>query len=1005
VAGVSGLTAARRATVQVCDRTGAHRGQGLLLNLPSGSVVLTCHHVIEPLEPTDLYVRIPNERGQLGEPIHATVDAEHSRPESDAVVLAVDLDRHSIPHVNPLLHALDPDRYDGVLKVKGLSRLQPDSFLADLGLSTSLNLPAEGRSTTSRERYVIPVAYQLANSTDSRQGISGSVALCEDGVLGLVHFARPESADVAREAYLVPLTVWGEAWPAIGELIEPLIDRQIRAAAKIKRARDLQIGFGERSSVADVDIVIAKYQPDLYLEREEERLARAALQQSGAVVIVGKPLSGKTRLATELIRSGPDALVVIPRANEPPAALEALAVSGPEVVLFIDDLHQPARQTMQPLSWRERLVAATGDECRIICTSRDGDDWEAVQRNHGQLLDLFGSGCCVFLSAGPGTGNDLDEEQGWTLAEQLDLDKREFSRRFDGTPGSLVLDLDEMRRRYERLSNESSRGVAMSRLLDSAKILSEATLPVFPEALLRLAAEQIRGDGSLSAETWEALERQTAGAGFGRFDGAREFQTYRPYLERCVAYKPSADDIKRLGPILEEFDDGAAMAMYTWGALIHGPHAEKLLRERIKEGDVDAYVKLGIHLADVKGREAEAEEAYRDGIKAGASDARNPLAQLIAKQPGREKEAEQTFRDAIAAGEDLGHYGLGCLLARQPSREAEAEQELRAAVAVTKAAGIGRYELAHLLLRQPGRERDAEEVLLAALKAVEAGGGYLAPRMGSAYMDLGTLLAQQAGRQGEAEVAFKRAIELGEETAYLKLAVLLHFQGIRQDEAELAARAAIESGQEVAYHILGLILERQPGREDEAEQAYRQGIAAGVDGIEYNLGTFLARQRGREKEAVELLRKALEGGHGEAALDLADLLAEQPGREDEAEEAFRAAVAAGQEPGASRGLGRLLAGQGRVAEAEQAIRRAIDVGSSKAVLDLGFLLWNQPGREKEAEEAFRAAVEERFVPAFYGLGILLWDDPSRQDEARKLLTTAANAGFEPAAEALQQLSS
>lgn len=185
----------------------------MLLDLgPEGFVVLTCHHVIAPVAPDDLCVRIPDDRGQLSEPVRAAYEVHHSCPEKDAVVLTIDIHREPGKDANPLLHALNPQTYDGVLKVTGLTHLQPSSFRADLGLSTSLDLLAGSGSRwpNSPERYIIAAAYQLVDATDSREGISGGVALCEDGVLGLVHFARPEAADYAREGYVVPLTVWGK---------------------------------------------------------------------------------------------------------------------------------------------------------------------------------------------------------------------------------------------------------------------------------------------------------------------------------------------------------------------------------------------------------------------------------------------------------------------------------------------------------------------------------------------------------------------------------------------------------------------------------------------------------------------------------------------------------------------------------------------------------------------------------------------------------------------------
>jgi hypothetical protein len=78
-----------------------------------------------------------------------------------------------------------------------------------------------------------------------------------------------------------------------------------------------------------------------------------------------------------------------------------------------------------------------------------------------------------------------------------------FRRRFDGTPGSLTLDLADMRDRYEHLRDTFVEGVRMSRLLDAAKLLHAARQPYLRVPLLRAVAERIRGRGKMGEELWE----------------------------------------------------------------------------------------------------------------------------------------------------------------------------------------------------------------------------------------------------------------------------------------------------------------------------------------------------------------------------------------------------------------------------------------------------------------------------------------------------------------------
>ena len=722
-AAVRGLESARRATVQVCDRAGTHHGQGLLLNLQGeGTVVLTCHHVIRTLERDGICVRILQNDGQLGDPVLVRYDSQWSRPRMDVVVLHV-AESQVAERPRPLLHTLNSKRYTGGLNAIGLTYLTPDTFDARVGPATQLEIPMQtiGDRSDLPERYVIPIVYRLSYTSDARPGISGGVILCEDGVLGLAHFARGAGPDQEREVYLVPLTMWTEGWFALAKLLEPLIDKRLWTAAKIKRVSALEIG---------TDVVIAGYEPDIYIERKVEEQARTALKQRGSVVIIGRPKSGKTRLAWQLLQERPDALVMIPRSDQPPDIFEASSLVGNELVVCFDDLHRTA-ETSRVLAWRERLENESSQKCLVIITTRDGTDWKRVKEKQAGLLQTLGRNTYIFTSRGDNEGNDLSVDQGWQLAQALGMGNREFDQRFDGTPGSLTLDLEDMRERYERLRDEQRGEVSMSRLLDSAKLLHTAQQPSLRGTLLKAIAEQIRGEGRLGAEIWERLCNRTREEGFGYFDSTNDvFQTYRPYLEECVTYNPSTEEIEALLPILINAEDYDGL-LYL-GSTLHEKQrlslAERACRVSIDGGNKSAYGELGMLLSEQPGREAEAEQAYRQAIEAGVAWVHGSLGLLLSKQPGREAEAEQVYRQGIEAGSDITYLNLGNLLAEQPGREAEAEQAYRQGINRSRndLSKLFYIALGGFLARQPGREADAEQALRQAI-----GGG-----IGSAYLFL-----------------------------------------------------------------------------------------------------------------------------------------------------------------------------------------------------------------------------------------------------------------------------
>ncbi len=314
---------------------------------------------------------------------------------------------------------------------------------------------------------------------------------------------------------VLTLLAWRDARYFIADTFDGL--------TKVKFARDLVLGE---------DIVIAEYEEHAYLRRPVHKAAEATLSNGDGVVIVGRPLSGKTRLAWALLRRQLDALVIIPRTAEPPPIEPSLGLARHDLILFFDDLHDTA-ETSRPLAWRDALASATRGRCRvrIVATSRDGKDWDRVEEKQRALLKkLGGESAQVFTSqVSNHEDGDLSREEGRRLAEALGLSDAEFEARFDGTPGSLVLDLIDMSKRYASLRRELPGGVAMHRLLDAAKLLHVTRQPRFPAALLAGVAAHLHG-GPLSRDAWETMQRRTAEEGFGRIGEVNEFQTYRPYL-------------------------------------------------------------------------------------------------------------------------------------------------------------------------------------------------------------------------------------------------------------------------------------------------------------------------------------------------------------------------------------------------------------------------------------------------------------------------------------------
>ncbi len=149
-------------------------------------------------------------------------------------------------------------------------------------------------------------------------------------------------------------------------------------------------------------------------------------------------------------------------------------------------------------------------------------------------------------------------------------------------------------------------------------------------------------------------------------------------------------------------------------------------REAIADGEDHALQALGLFLADLPDRQADAEAVFRAAVAAGETDARKNLGSLLSDQPGREAEAETIFLEAIAAGDGDIHRFLGWLLRTRRGREADAETAFRRAIA--DGDDDSRLNLADLVVGQPGREAEVETIYREAITAGDAAAGWVSGR-------------------------------------------------------------------------------------------------------------------------------------------------------------------------------------------------------------------------------------------------------------------------------------
>jgi hypothetical protein len=212
----AGLGLISQATVRICDANGDRLGQGLCVPLEGGTIlVLTCNHVVS--RATDhraIPLTIFSSEDHELRPATASYCLERSDPHHDIAVLTIVNESIDVlpPNLVPLSTNFPiPVDVVGIIRPKGGSQ----RFNAQLAHATPLSVQVDTSTVT------IPRLWRLIDTNDVRPGISGSPIIFDNGVIGLTHFARAETADYSREGYVVPIESWFEKNPELAAFSKP----------------------------------------------------------------------------------------------------------------------------------------------------------------------------------------------------------------------------------------------------------------------------------------------------------------------------------------------------------------------------------------------------------------------------------------------------------------------------------------------------------------------------------------------------------------------------------------------------------------------------------------------------------------------------------------------------------------------------------------------------------------------------------------------------------------
>ncbi len=183
---------------------------------------------------------------------------------------------------------------------------------------------------------------------------------------------------------------------------------------------------------------------DHFVETKSHSKIKSAINDMQNVLIVGRPASGKTRTAFEILddlkdkRSDWQVFIPAPRHIEDIGCI-LKEIEKPNCLFLWDDIDQYI-SFWDPKALFSALEG-TLDNLQIIGTLRSGNEFNSVESLRTDWFYFFDNR--IFL-------DDISDEDALKLSMVI---PNANTRNFDGTPGSIVLDLGKIKARYRETQN------------------------------------------------------------------------------------------------------------------------------------------------------------------------------------------------------------------------------------------------------------------------------------------------------------------------------------------------------------------------------------------------------------------------------------------------------------------------------------------------------------------------------------------------------------------------
>ncbi|MEE9585060.1 MAG: tetratricopeptide repeat protein, partial [Candidatus Brocadiales bacterium] len=647
---------------------------------------------------------------------------------------------------------------------------------------------------------------------------------------------------------------------------------------------------------------------DYYVPRESDEYLRRLLESgSPKVLVIGKTGAGKTRTIYEAIKDKKDFIVVAPKHHtiSPDSNRRIInSLRKKKVFLFLDDLDKYLKKIdiAMLISQLEQNVEALA----VLATCRAGDTLALVDRIEPSFLRQFENRIRIEL-------RDLTPEEEEALAKALDKDWS--STMYGRTPGSVALDLPEMKTYYKNASNE---GRAIIGLL---KMLRSSFIPVYKENLVKkLFSTALERESDDQGNWGKALAEMVEGGLITKKQGC--LNIYDACLEDDFVddYSPSEEDYRTL---------------------------EELL---IKEKEAEALFSMGVFY-DTKDWLDKSINVLENAVEFAPNhiDARLCLGAAYEKKDMLEQAVTQ-YEEVMRLSPDNAqvHYRLGLIYYSQDMVE-EAIEAFRSATRINPNHIEAHYNLAFAY-----EKREQEEEAVAEYKETTR----LCPGHLNAHRNL-ALILNKRGMLEEAIQEFKEVtwINPDDAEAHYILASTYSESGKTEDAiAEFKELVRINPDDAKARYNLAISYYKTRNLEG-AIEAFKEVIKVNPDDIKahYNLG-LACYKKDLIDEAVKEYEEVLRLKPGDPAVyyNLA-LCYDKKGMIDEAIDGFKEAVRSyPNHPDAHRNLAMAYNKKNMFDAAIEEFKAAITIRPKDPATHGGLALaYHRKGMTMEARKEFR----------------------------------------------------